>query len=274
MSAARELRPRLVALICFTLVAACAKTAPPPARPTPPKAEEPAAPAQTERDDGITMTGTLGTIHEADIAQAFRPRWSEVTRCTQQAQARHHYLTGTIELKFRVGKDGMPSRVFIERSTLGNYEVERCVLEIARAVVFPSPQGGAEAEFSFPIEVRPRASSPYVVAWEEARIAPTLERSRKDVGICRGDPQPIAPQKKGRHAKQEKPMQKIARVELPSNLALTLYIAPGGRVTSAGLSAGGPIDETFATCLMDKTRAWKLDDPQSQIAKITVGVVP
>ncbi len=265
--------------LCFLVaVAACAKTAPPPARPEPaPKAEEPPPPPQVERDDGITMSGTLGTIAEADITQAFRRRWPDVTRCSQQAQARQHYLTGTIELRLRVGRDGVPIRAYIERSTLGNYETERCVLEIARAVTFPPPHGGPEAEFSFPIEVRPRASSPYVVAWEEARVAPSLEKNRKDVGICRGDPAPAAPKKKGARpkvVKAEKQVVRPTRVELPANLALTMYIAPGGRVASAGLAAAGPIDDTFATCLMGKAKAWKLDDPRSQIAKLTVGVAP
>ena len=258
----------------FGLVAGCAKHVPPPSPPpVAPVEEVKPPPPKPDHDDGLALEGTLGTIADDDIAQAFRTRWAEVTKCSHAAQARLSYVTGTVQLKLRVGPDGVPKKAYVERSSLGNYEAERCVLDVARAIVFPKPQGGAEAEFTFPIEVRPRASSPWVVAWEEARIAPSVQRSKKDIGLCRGEALP-------QHAKGRRHLAQRAKAtrgplkDLPANLALTLYIGPGGKVSSMGFAAEGPLDEAFASCLYDRSKTWKLDDPRSQIAKATIGVSP
>jgi hypothetical protein len=48
---------------------------------------------------------------------------------------------------------------------------------------------------------------------------------------------------------------------------MTMYIGPGGRVTSAGLSADGPIDDRVATCLVQRAQGWRFDDPMGQMAK-------
>ena len=225
----------------------------------------------------MKVEGTLGSIADEDIAQAWKTRWPDVARCSRAAQARLSYLTGTVQLKLRIGPDGIAKRAYVERSDLGNYEAERCVLEIARALQFPKPHGGSEAEFSFPIEVRARPSAPWVVAWEEARILPSVLRGKKDIGECKGDaPADVAhaPHKGKKHAATPPTVARTPLKDLPAGLAMTLYIAPGGRVMSVGFAAEGPIDDTFAACLSDRAHKWKLDDPRSQIAKATVGVSP
>ncbi len=225
----------------------------------------------------MQVEGTLGSIADEDIAQTWKTHWPEVARCSHAAQARLTYVTGTVQLKLRIGPDGMVTRAYVERSNLGNYEAERCVLHIARALQFPKPHGGSDAEFSFPIEVRARPSSPWVVAWEEARILPSVLRGKKDIGECKGEPpSPVAhaPREGKKHTTTKPVVARTPIKDLPASLAMTLYIAPGGRVVSVGFAAEGPIDETFAACLSERARTWKLDDPRSQIAKATVGVSP
>jgi hypothetical protein len=131
---------------------------------------------------------------------------------------------------------------------MGNYAAEKCILGVARALSFSKPHGGAEAEFTYPLEFRGlRAVAP----WEQERVQPAMTKHRRDVAICR-----VATKGGG----------------LPASLALTVYIAPGGKVTSAGLSADAPLDDAFAACLVDKTRLWRLEDPLGRIAKATVEV--
>src|SRR5262249_18958432 len=158
-----------------------------------------------------------------------------ITRCYDEAAARMQYLGGRIELKLRVGPTGAPSSVYVVSSTIGNYDTERCVLSVARDLHFGRPHGGSEAEFTYPIEVRARRP---VQTWEEARVSPSVARHRKDVRECKA---------------------KSAN-GLPPSLALTMYVAPGGKIASAGLSADAPLDEAFASCLVGKTRSWRLDD--------------
>lgn len=233
------------AFVLAIAVAGCAHEAPPPPAPAPIRV---AAPAPKEDDgDGMKLSGTLGTLGDDEIAGPFQRAWDDITRCYDQASATNPYLGGKIALKLRVGKTGDPERVFISESTFGNYGAERCVLEIARTLHFAKPRGGAAAEFSYPIEFRARRP---VTAWDGGRVSPSVARHKHDVTSCESQ-SPGAP---------------------PPALMLTVYVAPGGKVTSAGLSADAPLDDHFANCLVQKTRAWRLDDPLGKIAKATVGV--
>jgi hypothetical protein len=75
-----------------------------------------------------------------------------------------------------------------------------------------------------------------------------------------------------RHRKDVSACKAKAPNGMPSQVAMTLYVAPGGKVPSAGLSADAPLDDAFASCLVDKSRSWRLDDPLGKIAKATVEV--
>jgi len=59
---------------------------------------------------------------------------------------------------------------------------------------------------------------------------------------------------------------------LPPGVTVTVYVAPGGKVASAGLSADAPLDDAFATCLVEKSRLSHLDDPLGRIAKASAEV--
>jgi TonB family protein len=195
----------------------------------------------------MKVSGVLGSFSDDEIAGPFQRRWDDITRCYDQATARMQYLGGKIEIKLRVDRAGDPTSVYVVSSTFGNYDAERCVLAIARELHFGKPHGGPEAEFSYPIEFR--AKRP-VQAWDKERVSPSVKSHRRDVVECRAK----------------------AGCGMPSSLTMTMYVAPGGKVASAGLSADAPLDDAFASCLVSRTRMWRLDDPLGRIAKATVGV--
>jgi hypothetical protein len=225
-------------------LAACAHRAPPPVAKV---QEAPPPPAPVEAPDDMKVAGTLGTLSDDEIAGPFQRRWDEITRCYDEATQRLSYLGGRIELKLRVANGGDPKSVYVASSTFGNWDAEKCVLGVARALHFAKPHGGPEAEFTYPIEFRAKRA---VQTWDGGRVEPSLARHKRDVNACK------------------------AKLPdgLPPSLTLTLYVAPGGKVTSAGLAADAPLDDAFAACLLQKTRLWRLDDPLGQIAKATVGV--
>jgi hypothetical protein len=229
-------------LLAPLVLAACAHRAPAPAPTTVTTTAPPAEPA-----DEMKVAGTLGTLTDDEIAAPFAQRWSEITRCHEDATARLDYLGGRVELKLRIGPAGEATSAYVVGSTLGSWDTERCLLQIARALHFARPHGGAEAEFTYPIEFRARRA---VQSWDSGRVEPSLLRHRGDVSACKA---------------------KLAN-GLPPSLTMTMYVAPGGKVTSAGLAADAPLDDAFASCLLQKTRAWRLDDPLGKIAKATVGV--
>lgn len=235
---------RGLAMLAAVAAVGCAhKPAPAPA----PVAEAPPAPPRTEAPDEMKVSGTLGTLSDEQIAGPFQRRWDDITRCYDQAAERLTYLGGRIDLKLHIGPTGDPTSAYVVSSTFGNYGAERCVLQIARALHFARPEGGAEAEFTYPIEFRARRA---VQTWDEARVSPAVARHRRDVAACKAK----------------------SPGGLPRTLTMTVYVAPGGKVTSAGLAADAPLDDGFAECLVQRSRAWRLDDPLGKIAKATVAV--
>jgi TonB family protein len=232
-------------VLAALLVAGCAHEAPKPAPAPPPVVEAP--PPKHEESDEMKVSGTLGTLDEDEIAGPFQRRWDDITRCYDDVAKQQQYLGGKIEVKLRVDRTGAPKSAWVVSSTFGNYEAERCVLTIARELHFAKPKGGAEAEFTYPIEFRARRP---VQTWEEARVSPSVAKHRRDVHECKAK----------------------SPGGLPPALSLTVYVAPGGKVASAGLAADAPLNDAFAACLVQKTKAWRLDDPLGRIAKCTVGV--
>lgn len=239
-------RSLFVAPVALALVAGCAHEAPK-AAPAPAPVVQQAPPPRHDESDEMKVAGTLGTLDEDEIAGPFQRRWDDITRCIDEVAQKQQFLGGRIEVKLRVTAAGEPKSAFIAASTFGNYDAERCVLAIARELHFAHPHGGGEAEFSYPIEFHARRP---VQTWEEARVSPSVARHRKDVHEC----------------KQKAPGK------LPSALSMTVYVAPGGKIASAGLAADAPLDDAFAECLVGKTRGWRLDDPLGKIAKATVPV--
>jgi TonB family protein len=195
----------------------------------------------------MKVSGTLGSLNQEEIEGPFQRRWDEITRCYQEARAGHAYLGGKVELKVRVASSGDPRQVFVSWSTFGHYAGERCLIEVARTLHFQRPHGGAEAEFVYPIEFR--ADRP-PLAWDEARVSQSIAKHRSDVSACKA--------KSGKG--------------LPSAVSMTVYVGPGGKVASAGLSADAPLDDEFAACLVERTHSWRLDDPLGRIAKATASV--
>jgi hypothetical protein len=237
-------------LLLAVLLGGCAHPAPaavepvaPPPAPPPVRAPE----AADDSKDEIKVQGTLGTLADEEVSGPFQRRWDDITNCYQQAQAKLWYLGGKIEVHVKIGKTGEPKTAYVSSSTFGNWDAERCVVSIARQLTFSRPHGGSEAEFSYPIEFRSRSS---IVTWDAARVQPSLDKHKRDVALCKVK----------------------AQNGLPPTMTMTLYVAPGGKVTSAGFSADAPLDDGLASCLVAKTRTWRLDDPLGKIAKATVGV--
>jgi len=275
-------RRRTSFLVCFTLasIASCAKHTPPPKNPEPPPREEepPPPPPRASHEDEMSVTGTLGTLADEDIAQTFRGRWTDVTRCLRETPPKLGYLVGKVELKLRVGQDGAAKTAHVQDSSLGHYGAEHCLLELAQSLRFPSPRGGAEAEFSYPIEYKPPRTAAVVMDWPKERVSPEkMANNLISLQMCRtasaSQPAAAHPKKKhGHHAQATMPKGPLRPV--PAHLRMTMYVAPGGKVITAGLSADGPVDPGIASCYMTSAGGWKLDDPGGRVAKLSFEVAP
>jgi TonB family protein len=270
-------------IVASLALAACAKHVPPPKPPPPPPPEESVAPPPPKPDkpDEMVVTGVLGSLADDEIAQAFQNRWSDVTRCLRETPPRVNYLIGRVELKVRIGPDGAPKNAHVQDSSLGHYGAEHCLLELAQSLRFPSPHGGPEAEFSYPIEYKPVRTAWAVTEWPKERAATPdkLALNLRSIQACRRSldgkalPPPPPPGHKKKHHNAE-PAQLGPPRPMPTHLRMTLYVGPGGKVVTAGLSADGPVDTNVASCLVSSASLWKLDDPGGRPAKVTLEVSP
>ncbi len=227
------------ALLLVTL-AACS-SAPPPAPAGPPPAPVTAAPPpqrvapRKPVDDGMSVAGVMGTLDESQIQAPFRARWRDVTTCIDGVRKSKPYVGGQLELKVRVSKEGRARQVVL-MNTIGSRDVERCLLWIVRTFAWDRPSGGADAEFTYPIEIQRRHG---VVEWAEGAIKPAkLHKLKHKISPC-----------KGRGA------------------VLSMYVGPGGRVVSAGVAN---VDDDTAACLVDKALEAAMPDPMGAVALLTL----
>jgi hypothetical protein len=238
---------RRAALALLVLGAACRHA--PEARPAAPPPEPPIerTAARPAADEDMQVEGALGSLADDEIAEPFKAAWPKVTQCFTQGRARLRYLGGKAEVKVRVGEEGQVASAWLVGSSVGNVATERCLLGVVRGLVFARPHGGKEAEFVYPIELR---GTQRVDTWDEARLSPTVAKNKKDVAECK----------------------LRAPGGLPPQMTTTVYVAPGGRITSVGFAADGPLADELLVCLAERMQKWRADDPLGRIVKATVAV--
>lgn len=249
-------RSGLAAFLVASVLAwapACGGGAPKHAAAPAPEARSSRTPIEEpEDDDGgnddVQVEGLMGHIDRVDIQPVIERSWDRVQSCYSGGIGKLRYVGGQMELKFRVARDGSVKHVHVARGTLGAWPVEKCVLEIARAMSFPKPKGG-EAEFSFPIDFPSRGRT---IAMDEGRASSELPPKLATLTKCNEDVDG-------------------ATEPLPGRIDVTLYIGPGGKVTSAGFATEdqNDIPDAWADCAHAEATTWKLTDPRGSVWKAT-----
>lgn len=227
--------------IALILATRCAEPSPPLSAPG---AERPTVVrrgTEPSKADGLAAAGLLGTIEHSGIRETFESNWEQVQRCYRNGAKRKAFIGGEIELTFRVTAEGRVRHVYVSRSDLGAWPVERCMLELAQTFYFPRPTDG-EAEFSFTLLF---AGSGTVTSVDETLTASLIDQELVDLERCL-------------------PAERNAYVPM---VIMTLYLTPRGRVTSAGFATPEGDDggdwrdcayETMLTSKPIKVRRWKL----------------
>ena len=205
-----------------------------------------AAAAAAKAGEGMQVEGTVGELDSAACEKVLAEHHAEIKKCYAEATDRLFYLGGRMELKLRIGPSGQPRSVAMISSSVGNYEVEHCVTAVLHKLHFPPPKGG-DGELTYPVEFAARAQ---VGAWPADKVAAELKRAH--LGSCSG--------------RKPRPGERLAPL---SAMRATLYVGPGGKVTSVGFSAEEPIDEKLASCVANKARALQLDDPLGKMVKVS-----
>ncbi len=239
-----RLAMRLLPLACLPLLTACggASSGTEPPRSVPSSQRPPPSPSAPE--DEVQVEGLMGTIPPHAVEQTLGLRLQRFATCFTRHGSGFDVLGGRMVLAFRIARSGEVRWVHPRESTVGDRDTERCVVQVARRVRFPRPQGG-EAEASWSFQMDPP------------------EGVRPPVSL---------------HASQFEPLTAAHSVALrstcgPGPFRVTAYVAPGGTLLRLGAAAASPEAAARLDCVLDQVRTWDdWPDPGSYVGKGTFQV--
>ena len=225
------------------LLVACGGSAPPPEHvEAAPTATQEAAPMPVVHQE-------LGSIDDRAVSNTFQDLSLQFEGCQKAALKRLPYFSGTVKFFLRVGEDGKTKWDYIEQSTLGDYDAERCLLDAIEAAQWPKPIGGdatVERDLSFdPFDGARQPSD-----WDPDKVAATLGKHKKELDKCVG----AAPNAK---------------------FNVTAYVEPHGkegRVVAVGVATSTKDGAPQVKCIVDALKPLKMPSPGGYPAKVSFGL--
>lgn len=180
---------------------------------------------------GMSVDQELGVLDTEEVEATLKEHFDEIRGCYHRAGKAQRYAEGRVMLRFLVGGDGIAQDVLVIESTLGNYDVERCLVEVGRRVSFHAPAGHKPTTFEYPVEFRS-----------------TNQQAVLDVDGLKFD-----------HDLSVFLPQLAACGQLTFEGAnAVMYIEPNGFPGSVGLAAGTTLDEDVGDCMVQTIRRWKM----------------
>jgi hypothetical protein len=246
---------------------------PPPPRPTRVVIEDP-----KDHDDGVELVSTRGHVEPAAVEAALQPHAAALADCYTSRLARRRWLGGHVALHWDLTAAGAIKAVQIAESDLGAWPIEKCLLDLARAVEFAPPTGG-EADVAIPLDFSAKGRTE---VWDE-------ERSTLAVGAgqlakleqCSAelkDPSPPRPghKKPAKAPRPTKPEVPGAAVLGPPRepVLITLYVGAHGQAESVGFASKVAFADAWADCAEKLVLGWRLPDPRGHVVKLVVPFAP
>ncbi|HET9932897.1 MAG TPA: hypothetical protein VFQ35_19470, partial [Polyangiaceae bacterium] len=143
----------------------------------------------------------------------------------------------------KVDSDGKVSESYLEHSTLGDRDTEKCMLSAVRGRKWPKPVGGmhglARKSFDFdpPNDVRPP------VEWDSDQVKSALKKMGDKLDECRDG--------------------------VSGTFEATAYVSTEGRVLAASVTPPNADGERAVDCLVSAIREGSFPSPGSWPAKVT-----
>jgi len=218
------------------LLAACADAAPP-AKTADDKPE-------TEERHGskLSVSSEIGGLDEEKVNAAFESSLSGLERCLNQGASRVEFLGGSVSFFVKIDMEGKVDGAYLEKSTLGDRDTEKCMLDAVRSKHWPKPVGGehglARKSFDFdpPNDVRAPAE------YDHDHLGRGLDKISGKLASCKSA--------KGAYE-------------------ATMYVATDGSVLSAGVTPPNEDGEGSVDCLVSTLKSAAFPSPGSWPAKIT-----
>ena len=199
---------------------------------------------QTEdrQGSGVAVSSEIGGLDEEKVNAAFESSLAGLQRCLARGASRVEFLGGSVSFFVKIDTSGTVDRAYLEKSTLGDRDTEKCMLDALRSKKWPKPVGGehglARKSFDFdpPNDVRPPAE------YDKEHLHEALGKLSGKLDSCKAS--------KGSYE-------------------ATIYVATDGSVLSAGVTPPDETGEESVDCLVSTLKSAPFPSPGSWPAKIT-----
>jgi TonB family protein len=195
------------------------------------KRRKPAAPKADDPYKAMTLNTEVGVMDTDDVEATIQDHFDEVRACYARAGKAQQYAGGRVLLRFLVDGDGVPQDVWVLESSLGNYDVERCLVEVGRRIHFHPPGGNKPTTFEYPVEFR-SSSGVEVLDIDGPKVEHDLANLLPQLAAC------------GR----------VANAQVNA----IVYVEPNGRPGSVGLATEGAVDEQAGDCVVQTIRGFHM----------------
>jgi hypothetical protein len=220
-----------------SLLLACGESTP-----SPKTADDKPETEEHEHSGGPSVSSEIGGLDEAKVNAAFESSLSGLERCLQQGASRVEFLGGSVSFFVKIDVQGQVDGAYLEKSTLGDRDTEKCMLTALRARKWPKPVGGehglARKSFDFdpPNDVRAPAD------YDQDHLDKALDKISSKLASCKSS--------KGAYE-------------------ATIYVATDGSVLSAGVTPPNEDGEGSVDCLVSTLKGASFPSPGSWPAKVT-----
>jgi len=233
--------PSLLGAACVALAIAscpaCGGNEPAPQVPTP------TVEAQDDAPNRVSTSSEIGGLNEEKVDKTFQRALSDFQRCLDDGAKRVEFLGGSVAFFLKIDAQGKVDHAHLEKSTIGDRDTEKCMLDSLRTRTWPKPVGGvhglARKSFDFdpPNDVRAPTS------WDGDHVSDAVGKLSRKVSAC----------KRGKSGAFE----------------ATVYVSTDGSVMAAGVTPPDEAGESDVDCLVATLKAATLPSPGSWPAKVT-----
>lgn len=171
----------------------------------------------------MAMQSELGVVDNVDVEEVIEGHFDDIRSCYQRAGKAQKYAAGKVTLRFLINGSGQAEDVLVIASDLGNYSVERCLVDVGRRLTFKAPEGKKATTFDYPVEFR-STHEMAVLDIEGPKIEHDISGLLPRLAAC------------GRLAADD--------------VTAIMYIEPSGFPGSVGLAAATNFDESVAGCII------------------------
>ena len=193
-------------------------------------------------DASMDMQMSIGFLDERTVDRAMAPHVPAMVDCFERAGDARRYLSGRIVLRFVVQASGSVSDIHVIKNDLGNYPVERCLIDVGRRIDLPPPEGHRSTDFEYSLRFRSTGEI-RVLDWKGSDVAIRVA-STGDFSSCG---------------------------ELgPQSVEAIAYVEPEGTIGSVGFVSQGPINPVAASCAEEQMYKVRLSDGRPNVVLRTV----